>query len=474
MEIKTLMIEGYEGDQMGNLEDKVSELRLQTACIEPGDKLLIACSGGIDSMVLLHFLYERQAMWNIEIAAIHVDHMLRGEQSAQDCQFVAAFCHARRIPFYSKSIPIPMIIDRDGGNTQAVCRKERYAYFAQVLPQFTKLVTAHHADDQLETMVMAMMKGPSVSALSGIRVIRPFASGQLIRPFLFVTRQEIEQYASHYDVRYREDPSNQKDTYTRNRVRHHIAPLLAAESAQTALHAAQLSVQLQQDNELLEQLAQQHFDKMITKNREHVYQFQIDDVQKMPLALQRRFILILLSYLYKDVNMLQSHALTTALLKLCDTSAGTAQVSLPAGLIARRQYNEVFVGLLPEQMLLPQTVKREQWLQAAQYQIGLFRRGTPVEAHDDVYYITLSETEQLQVRPRVDGDRIALRGMAQQKKVSRLFIDDKVPKSQRSTIPLLVSNERGVLAVIGGRPSAFLSRSPDSNEWQVVIRTIAL
>lgn len=459
---------------MGNLERKVKALLAQQPCIVQGDRLLIACSGGIDSMALLHFFYDKQALFQIEIAAIHVDHMLRGQQSAEDGLFVEQFCQQHNIPFYRQAIPIQQIVEEEGGNVQTICRRERYAYFETIMPRFTKLVTAHHADDQLETMIMAMTKSTSVQSLSGIRVSRPFSTGAVVRPFLFVSRMEIEQYVEQNDLTFREDPSNAKLIYTRNRIRHRVAPLLYEENDQAALHMAQLSINLQQDEAFLQQMATEAFLQNCTQIAPNQYTFQIDCVQKMPLALQRRFILILLNYLYKDVNMLQSHTLTTVLLKLCDTTDGTAQISLPNGFIARREYNTIVVGEVPNNKLASQLLKQEQWLYTPQYNIGLFRVGTPTNATDTVYYVTLSETEQLVVRPRVDGDRIALLGMSQSKKVSRLFIDEKVPKSHRDTVPLLVSNERGVVAVIGLRVSEHLSQTPQGHEWQVVIKTSTL
>lgn len=459
---------------MKMLHDKVQQLQRMTPCIVPGDKLLIACSGGVDSMALLHYLHREHRRLQVDIAAVYVDHMLRGEQSRDDGRFVAAFCAQHDIPFYSRAIHVPHALAEHGGNVQQLCRTMRYSYFEELMPQFTKLVTAHHADDQLETMLMSLTKGSSIAALSGIRVMRPFANGHVIRPFLFVTRAQIDAYMAAHDLTHREDPSNEKDTYTRNRLRHHVTPLLKAENEQATLHAAQLAMQLQQDDALLMDMAAQYVRTNCEKLQQNLYTFKIKALQKMPLALQRRFILILLNYVYKDVNMLQSYTLTTALLKLCNTTEGNAQLSLPNGFVARRQYGELFIGDVQHEYVTQQPIVTGQWVRAAKYEVSLMKAGTSVLPTDDVYYISLAEQEQLYVRSRKQGDRMLLYGMESAKKVSRIFIDEKVPQAHREAIPLLVSSERGVLAIIGVRASAYVSRLPQNHQWQLVIRTIAL
>ena len=161
------------------------------------DRVLVAVSGGMDSMALLHFLYKYRIQLQIELCAVHVDHMLRGEQSAEDCRFVEAFCKERHITIFSKAIPIPSIIEEENGNVQAICRRERYRYFEETMEkqQFNKLVTAHHADDQLESILMALTKGAIVKGIQGIQAIRPlFENHFVVRPFLAVTKEEIGQY----------------------------------------------------------------------------------------------------------------------------------------------------------------------------------------------------------------------------------------------------------------------------------------
>ena len=161
---------------MHTLEHRVLAYIKQHQLIKNGDKLLIACSGGVDSMALLSFFHQFQNYFQIEVAVAHVDHMLRGEQSAGDRQFVEEMCKFWGIPVFSCAIPIADIHASQGGNSQAICRRERYRFFERVMDeqQCTKLVTAHHADDQLESMFMALTKASSLNGLKGILPIRSF------------------------------------------------------------------------------------------------------------------------------------------------------------------------------------------------------------------------------------------------------------------------------------------------------------
>ncbi len=143
---------------MVSFDSKVRSFINEHELIQRGDRLLIACSGGIDSMGLLHLFLALRKNLEIEIFVAHVDHMLRGKVSLEDRLFVENFCKDTGVKVFSTSIPIPKLLEEEGGNSQAVCRRERYAYFAEVMEKnsISKLVTAHHADDQLESMLMSI------------------------------------------------------------------------------------------------------------------------------------------------------------------------------------------------------------------------------------------------------------------------------------------------------------------------------
>ena len=181
---------------MDLFEQKVKSYIDAKQLIAPKDHLLVACSGGVDSIGLLHFLHNYKEQLGFTLSCVHVDHMLRGEVSKEDMRFVAQLCQHYEIPFYGKSIDIPRLLQEEGGNSQALCRRERYQYFQKVMEEIgaTTIVTAHHADDQVESMLMSLTKNSAIKGLAGIYPKRSFYSGKLIRPFLAVTKDEIRGY----------------------------------------------------------------------------------------------------------------------------------------------------------------------------------------------------------------------------------------------------------------------------------------
>ena len=461
---------------MRDFEQKVLQFIDSEHLVNEGNRLLIACSGGVDSMALLTFFDKYKKMLGIELFVAHVDHMLRGEQSAGDRMFVEQFCESRNIPCFSTAIPIPQLLAERGGNSQAVCRKERYAFFTAIMQEqaIDTLVTAHHADDQLESILMGLAKAGTVTGMQGIHVKRLFTKGIIIRPFLMVTKDEIEAYLQKSGVNFREDVSNAKDNYTRNRFRHHVVPLLKAENEFIAQHATEFSMQLMQDDAYLRELAQQASDRLVTKKSENCYEVEITAFLREPLALQRRIILILLNYLYNDTNTFQSHTLCTSILKMFQTQNGSSMINLPKQFVVSRQYGIMFFKKEQEKMPIPpKELTLNEWDEGrgAKVYIGETSRMTaPLSEGAQIYYVSADTLNfPLRVRTREVGDRIQLPGMSNPKRLSRLFIDEKVPLTKRDDWPLIVDAHNEVLAVIGLRVSSNFSRTRRAGDDYVFV-----
>lgn len=442
---------------MQALEHRVLAYIKQHQLITVGDRLLVACSGGVDSMALLSFLVKFQSYFQAKLAVVHVDHMLRGENSDGDRKFVEEMCEKWGIPVFSCAIPIASYQEKEGGNSQAICRRERYRFFEQVMTegQFTKLVTAHHADDQLESMLMAMTKANSLNGLRGILPSRAFENYLVIRPFLMVTKNEIGEYLHNEGVAFREDASNAKDVYTRNRFRHHIVPRLKEENSNVSYHAVQIAHQLVEDDSYLMVLANERFLKLFEQINQKCYKIKASDFQNEPLALQRRLILILLNYLYNDSNTIQSYALCTTILTLLETSNGSQSLDLPDNFIVRRQYDEVVFEQKQQNVpILKRTLTLNEWHLVGKMRLFIGELTICDEAflakYKPFFFNASNISLPLSVRTPKKGDRMALHGMQQKKKVARIFIDDKIPLIKRANWPLVVdaNDEPLVIAAV--------------------------
>ena len=463
-----------------SFELKVKTFIEEEQLIQQGDHLLIAVSGGVDSMALLHYFVQTQEQWNIQVEVVHVDHMLRGQASAEDRAFVQKYCDDNGVSLHATEIPVPTIMAQENGNTQLICRRERYRYFKEILGKINanKLVTAHHADDQLESVLMALTKNATMNSMQGIRPQRLFEGKSLIRPFLTVTKSEIREYLLRKGLDYREDASNSKDTYVRNRFRHHVVPLLESENPRVTEQITHFTKHLQVDDAF--SLAQDVFSQTVIRSNENTYSLEIEAFQMIPLALQRRLILILLNYLYKDSNTIQSFALLTSILKLCDTTAGYAEIHLPEDFLAVRRYGKLTIQ--KNKPLEGQTSPEKQIISIANGWTTLINgeRLCVVNLHDlsselltdtaQLFYFNASKLHlPLYIRARKDGDRMLLKGMDQPKRLSRLFIDEKIPLNERNSWPLLISQTDEVVAVIGVRMGIFFSTTPQPNDDTVLI-----
>jgi tRNA(Ile)-lysidine synthase len=183
-----------------------------------GEKILLAVSGGIDSMVMLHLFFRS----GIQAGIAHCNFHLREKESDDDEAFVKQWAEVHDMPFFSKDFDTKHYAATQGVSTQMAARTLRYHWFSEHLDTYgyDKVAVAHHADDNVETVLLNLIRG---TGLKGVCGITP-ANNRLIRPLLFATRAQISRYATDNGIAYREDRSNQSDDYTRNYIRHHITP----------------------------------------------------------------------------------------------------------------------------------------------------------------------------------------------------------------------------------------------------------
>lgn len=206
--------------------------------IQNGDKVLVALSGGADSVCLLDVLQNLKDHYGIMIAAAHLHHGLRGEDADHDEAFAKELCLKKGIPFFSRHVDVKSYAKNSGMTIEEAGRTARYNFFRDVCQQegFTKIATAHHAGDNAETVLMHLLRGASISGMAGI----PYQNNQVIRPLLDVTRQDIEAHLEANGQAFCTDSTNTDTVYTRNRIRNELLPLIERDYnsnfVQTVLH----------------------------------------------------------------------------------------------------------------------------------------------------------------------------------------------------------------------------------------------
>ena len=383
--------------------NKLREFSRRQGLIQPGDKIVCAVSGGADSMALLWAMYLLKEEWNLDISAAHFNHRLRGAESDRDEAFVREFCDGYGIPLHVGSGTI--VPGKKG--LEAAARDARYA-FLRTLPG--KIATAHTADDNAETLLMHLVRGTGLKGLGGIMP----QNGNVIRPMLSITRQEIEDFLAEYAVEHITDSSNNGDDFLRNRIRHHVMPLLKEENPKLSQNLSSMALRLRQDEEALSQQAA--FEGAP----------QVEVLRKMAPAVRARA----LEKFLKDSGVREPEAVHIRQAEaLVFSENPSARANFPGGLIIGRKYD--ILAVVPQE---PGKIP---------YRISCEPADAVINTGDTFTVVPVGD---VYIRPRQTGDAIRLPGGT--KTLKKLFIDRKIPAAQRDSVPV-ICDDRGILAVGG-------------------------
>ena len=382
--------------------------------IRPGDTVVCAVSGGADSVALLFACYLLKEKLGITLEAAHFNHHLRGEESDRDEAFVVGLCDRYDIPLHLGGGEI--IPGKKG--LEAAARDARYA-FLRSLPG--KIATAHTADDNAETVLMHLIRGTGLKGLGGITPIH----GNVIRPMLNVTRRDVEAFLEEWCLSHMEDSSNETDAFLRNRIRHHVMPLLAQENPKIAESLSQMALRLRLDEEFLSQ--QINSTTLPT----------VESLKTMPKALRSRA----LEAFLKESGVKEPEDSHIALVEaLVFSEKPSARASLPGGVTIAREYDRLVC--LPEMEML---VERVLPCPGELLLPGLRITCEPArEAIHTPEAFTVCPVGEIRIRSRKSGDSMRISGGS--RSLKKLFIDRKIPAARRPRIPV-VCDDAGILGV---------------------------
>ena len=369
--------------------------------ISPGDRIVCAVSGGADSLALLWALYLLKEEWNLDLAAVHFNHHLQPVEPDEDEAFVRDFCAGYGIPLYVGSAHV--VAGEKG--LEAAARDARYAYFATLSG---KIATAHTADDNAETVLMHLVRGTGLKGLGGIAPKR----GQLIRPMLSITRSEVLAFLDEYALPHREDSMNATDFCLRNRLRHHVMPLLKSENPKLAENISASALRLRQDEEILE-----HFANAAPR--------EISFLRTLfPAARNRVLRQILTESGVREPGAVHIHLMEA----LVFSENPSARANFPGGITIGRNYDRL-------ELLSEATLPELEFTCTPATQLI----NTP-----DTF--TVIPVGKIYIRSRQSGDTIRLPGGT--RSIKKLFIDRKIPAARRNSIPILC-DDAGILGIPG-------------------------
>lgn len=231
--------------------NKIVETLTRYDMIKKDDNIVVAVSGGADSIALLHAMNSLKETLNFSVYACHINHNLRGDESLRDERFVRDFCGKLGVPLFVFSIDVKNNVEKHE-SIEERARKMRYSCFETVCREKNaKLATAHTASDNSETVFINILRGTGTKGLSGIPPVRDY----IIRPIIRCTRDDIEKYCSENGLEYVTDSSNLSDDYTRNKLRHHLIPMLKEFNPSIFEAVSRMTSAVYDDNSLLEELS---------------------------------------------------------------------------------------------------------------------------------------------------------------------------------------------------------------------------
>ena len=436
----------------------------------PGDGVVLGVSGGADSVCLLFALHRLRQELGIRLYVVHVNHCIRAD-AVRDAAYVEELCGRLEVPFALVEKDVQALARQQGLSTEEAGRRVRYEAFYREMErrQAQKIAVAHNAGDRAETMLFHLFRGSGLTGLGSIRPLR----GQIVRPLLGLERREIEDYLAQCDISYCQDSTNDTDAYTRNRIRRHILPYAEREICSgVTTHLCRTADIFMEIEDYMEEQFRQARELCVMREpvcgrasgEEEGYRLSIQCpvFETLHRAIQKGLILSLLkefSPAHRDMGAGQ----VEQVLELC-IRPGNRQLRLPQGIRAVRQYDRVVLERLTEEVPcafsvsvpVPQNPGDTLDCQVPGGILRLQRlRKKSVNLLENRYtkWLDCDKIEELlEWRTRQTGDYLEIRTRSGygHKSIKSLFIDEKVPRQERDTIPLLTQGSH-VLWVAGGR-----------------------
>ncbi len=423
-----------------SFEQRFQDFFLAERLMQPGDSILLAVSGGVDSMAMLHLFTRLQTSWNLKLAVSHVNHQLRGAEADEDENFVRATAESKSLPFYSKRVATVDYAHTYRLSKQAAARELRYQFFEEVRQKIAAdaVATAHQADDNAETVLLNAMRGTGVRGLSGIPSKR--TSGQIIRPILFAYRDEIERYAKEEGIQFRHDSSNDSVHYTRNLIRHDVLPLLKANINPDVVHSLnRLAFMMRDVAKRIEAEAEIFFPLVVGHDEAGNIALNISILMKAPAYLQEETII----NVFRTLGIEPEANKVMRVLELSNHSTGHS-LSLSGSMnVYRDREHLVFTNAARlKSFELPVEIGKSYDLPSSRFYSTRINSAPKAYGFDkNVEFVDAAKLgSRLILRSWKEGDWFVPLGMQGKKKLSDFFTDQKVPLFEKYNIPILESD----------------------------------
>ena len=416
---------------MDTFTGKVKEYIKKNEMLSPGDTVIAGVSGGADSVCMLIALCSLREELDFQVCAVHLNHMIRGEEADRDEDFVKALCDRLSVPLKCFHRNIPELAKKEGLTCEEAGRNARYEAFRQTAEEMgdtAKIAVAHNRNDLVETVIFNIARGLSIKGLSGIRPVRD----NIIRPILFAGREEIEAFLESSGQDFCTDSTNLSDDYARNRVRHNIIPELEKLNSGAVMHICSLAGDADEMAEYIASEAKAFISDKVTFKMAGA-EISPAELEKQAPTLQREIILAVMEAICgrrKDITRKHINS-------VCDIAFGHngRSVSLPYNLLARKS---------SDRLIISDDVGRVTGENRGRLEIR------EISAGEYVHFIKNKYTEiidcdkikgTLCLRTPEPGDTMVINSTGGRKKLSKLFTDLKVDRLEREEWPVVADDE---------------------------------
>jgi len=432
---------------------KVKKIIERYNMFSPGDRVLVGVSGGPDSVCLLHILNRCRKDMALSLHVVHINHGIRKRESKREEKFVSHLAGRMGLPITVKSLDVPSYARRKKLTVEEAARDMRYSAFEQLAGKLNakKIALGHTASDQVETVLMHLLRGSGPQGLSGIPPVRKLGSTAVVRPLIEVNREEILNYLKKNKLTFCLDSSNRKTEYFRNKIRLKLLPLLRKnynENIDGAL--LRLSEILKEENAYWERVVERVLGKVVSWEAEKIL-IDFKRFLRYNVIVQRRV-------LYRLFGGIVSLSQIEAIRSLAQKSSQGKRIYLGKRFSVRKEGDFLIFSSSPERRFkkfnYPLRVPGKNEIEGLDLTLNTrivdFRPVSDKGANTAYFDVDKINFKKLLLRNRREGDRFRPFGLRGTKKLSDFFIDRKIPRRLRDRVPLLVEGE-DILWVVGIR-----------------------
>lgn len=424
------------------------------------DKVVIGVSGGADSVCLLFVMLEIKPIYDLELYVVHVNHGIRGEEAKEDALYVERLCRQYKIPYILVEEDIPNRARKEGISEEEAGRDARYEAFEKVFRDYgtDKIAVAHNQNDSGETMLFNLFRGSGLKGLCGI----PPTRGNIIRPLLETSRRNIEEYLLSRKISYQTDKTNEMTDYTRNRIRLEVLPYIVENINNNAIeHMIKTSVMIEEALAYIENNTKTSFSHLV-KQQGDVYTCSVEEFLKEDIVIQKQLVRMIIAKMAGKLKNITSNHIDM-ILELLENQVGK-KINLPYDILVQRDYNDILflykdnktselVGFEYKSITIPGEQYIHQTNQKIEFSLIKYKKNLRIPQNGCTKWFDYDKIDNtVVIRTRKEGDYFSIDSKGSKKKLKSYFIDKKIPKEKRDSIPLLVDGNH-IMWIMGYRTS---------------------